>query len=373
MLKRTPLFEVYKDYQGAKLIDFGGWELPVNFEAGIINEHLAVRKNAGLFDVSHMGEITIEGAGSEEFIHWLLTNNVKSMKDYQCLYSPMCYPNGGVVDDLLVYRYNQEKYLLVVNAANTDKDYKWITEENDWVKSGKKLPAIKNVSAEYVQIAFQGPKANDYMKEIVGELIDGIEFFHFQDGLKIAGTDCIVSRTGYTGEDGFEIYMPTDIAPQLWDRIMEAGKEEGLLPAGLGARDTLRFEACLPLYGHELEKDITPLEAGLKFTVKLDKADFIGKKALAKQKEEGLKRKIVGLEMLDKGVPRHGYEVCAGEQAVGTVTSGSFAPTLGAYLALALVEAGYTGLGTELEIDIRGRKKAARVVKMPFYTPRYKR
>jgi aminomethyltransferase len=183
----------------------------------------------------------------------------------------------------------------------------------------------------------------------------------------------LVSRTGYTGEDGFEIYMPVDIAEKLWDRIMEAGKDEGLLPAGLGARDTLRFEACLPLYGHELEKDITPLEAGLDFTVKLNKTDFIGKGALAKQKEQGLKRKIVGLEMEDKGVPRHGYEVYADGKVVGTVTSGSFAPSLDAYLALALVDTGYTSLGTKLEVDVRGRKKAARVVKKPFYTPRYKR
>src|SRR6056297_415624 len=182
MLKKTPLYDVYKDYKGVKLVDFGGWELPVNFENGIIDEHLAVRKNAGLFDVSHMGEITVEGPTSEEFVNWLVTNDVKTMDDYQCLYSPMCYPHGGVVDDLMIYRYSAEKYLLVVNAANTDKDFEWISKENDWA-----------------QTALQGPKANDYLREIAGEVVDQIKFFHFQDAVKIGNNDCIVSRTGYTG------------------------------------------------------------------------------------------------------------------------------------------------------------------------------
>ena len=206
MLKRTPLFEVYSGYEGARLVEFGGWELPVQFSAGIIQEHMAVRKNAGLFDVSHMGEIIVEGPGSESYVDWLVTNDVKTMEDYQCLYSPMCYQNGGVVDDLLIYRYSTEKYLLVVNASNTDKDFAWIAKENPRADDAGSLPEIRNVSSEYAQIAFQGPKANRYLKEIVGDIVDQIEFFHFRDGIRIAGHECIVSRTGYTGEDGFELY-----------------------------------------------------------------------------------------------------------------------------------------------------------------------
>ena len=365
-MKKTPLYQKHLDY-GGRVVDFSGWALPVQY-SGIVEEHKAVREAAGLFDVSHMGEISVTGPGAADLVYYLVVNDTSRMKPGKVMYTPMCYESGGVVDDILVYMKAPDDWLLAVNAANTDKDYEWILEQ----ASGKNV-TVRNLSDETAQVALQGPKAETIMSRLTKAPVQQLVFYTFMDAVDLEVGKALVSRTGYTGEDGFEIYMPTDIAPQLWDRIMEAGKEEGLLPAGLGARDTLRFEACLPLYGHELEKDITPLEAGLNFTVKLDKTDFIGKKALAKQKEEGLKRKIVGLKMLEKGVPRHGYEVYAGEQAVGTVTSGSFAPTLDAYLALALVEAGYTGLGTELEIDIRGRKKAARVVKTPFYTPRYKR
>ncbi|MFO7849143.1 MAG: glycine cleavage system aminomethyltransferase GcvT, partial [Spirochaetia bacterium] len=274
MLKRTPLYEVYKDYEGAKLIDFGGWELPVNFKEGILAEHFAVRKNAGLFDVSHMGEIIIEGSKSTEFLDWLVTNDVKSMENYQCLYSPMCYPHGGTVDDLMIYKHGEERYLLVVNAANTDKDYEWISKENEWVKNSKDVPSITNVSDSYGQIALQGPRANDYLKEILGEVVDDISFFRFKEGLKIEGHPCIVSRTGYTGEDGFEMYMDSAAAPDVWNALIDRTKERGVLPCGLGARDTLRFESKLPLYGHELSDDITPLEANLSVFVNLEGDDF---------------------------------------------------------------------------------------------------
>jgi aminomethyltransferase len=365
-MKKTPLYQKHLDH-GGRVVDFSGWALPVQY-SGIVEEHKAVREAAGLFDVSHMGEIAVTGPGAAEFVYRLVVNDTSRMKPGKVMYTPMCYETGGVVDDLLVYMKAPDDWLLAVNAANTDKDYEWILEQS----SGNGAE-VKNLSDETAQVALQGPKAETIMRRLTEAPVHELTFYTFMDDVDLGVGRALVSRTGYTGEDGFEIYMPVDIAEKLWDRIMEAGKDEGLLPAGLGARDTLRFEACLPLYGHELEKDITPLEAGLDFTVKLNKTDFIGKEALAKQKEEGLKRKIVGLEMEDKGVPRHGYEVYADGKVVGTVTSGSFAPSLDAYLALALVDTGYTSLGTKLEVDVRGRKKAARIVKKPFYTPRYKR
>lgn len=369
MLKRTPLYDVYKDYKGAKLIDFGGWELPVNFEAGIIAEHMVVRENAGLFDVSHMGEITVEGPGSEDFVNWLVTNDVKSMHDYQCMYSPMCYPEGGVVDDLMVYRYSPEKYLLVVNAANTDKDFSWISKENDYVKKASNLPKIENVSASYGQIAFQGPKANEYSRELIGDVVDDIQFFHFKDGIEIAGEKCIISRTGYTGEDGFEIYCSSEKVADVWNEILQKTSDKGVLPCGLGARDTLRFEAKLPLYGHELTKDITPLEANLSVFVKLEKEDFCGKDALVKQKENGVPRSLRGIEMVDRGVPREHYKVFSVEgDEIGTVTSGSKSIMLDKFCGLVLIKRGIgLKIGDEIEVEIGKKRRRARLVKTPFY------
>lgn len=369
MLKRTPLFEVYKDYKNVKIIDFGGWELPVNFEPGIIAEHMAVRENAGLFDVSHMGEITVEGPGSEDFVDWLVTNDVKSMKDFQCMYSPMCYPHGGIVDDLMVYRYSPEKYLLVVNAANSDKDFDWITKENDYIKTKNPLPAIKNFSAEYGQIAFQGPKANEYMKGIVGDVVDSIEFFHFKDEIELGGAKCIVSRTGYTGEDGFEIYCSSDAVADVWNELLEQTADKGVIPCGLGARDTLRFEAKLPLYGHELTQDISPLEANLSVFVKLDGDDFCGRDALVKQKEEGIPRSLRGCEMVDRGVPREHYKVYSVEgEEIGSVTSGSKSIMLDKFCGLVLIKRGMgLKIGDEIEIEIGKKRRRAKLVKTPFY------
>lgn len=369
MLKRTPLFEVYKDYKNVKIIDFGGWELPVNFEPGIIAEHMAVRENAGLFDVSHMGEITVEGPGSEDFVNWLVTNDVKLMKDYQCLYSPMCYPHGGIVDDLMVYRYSPEKYLLVVNAANTDKDFNWITKENEYVKTETSLPTIKNVSAEYGQIAFQGPKANEYMRGIVGDVVDSIEFFHFKDGIEIGGAKCIISRTGYTGEDGFEIYCSSDAVADVWNELLKRTSDKGVIPCGLGARDTLRFEAKLPLYGHELTQDISPLEANLSVFVKLEADNFCGRDALVKQKEEGIPRSLRGCEMVDRGVPREHYKVFSVEgDEIGSVTSGSKSIMLDKFCGLVLIKRGMgLKIGDEIEVEIGKKRRRAKLVKTPFY------
>ncbi len=368
MLKRTVLYDVYKNYEGVKLIDFGGWELPVNFEKGIIGEHMAVRENAGLFDVSHMGEITVEGEKSEEFINWLVTNDISAMHDNQCMYSPMCYPDGGVVDDLLVYRYTTKKYLLVVNASNVDKDFAWIAEENEWIKKASVKPVLENISGRMSQIAFQGPKAEGYMKELVGPEVADIEFFHFRDDLLIHGKKAIISRTGYTGEDGFEIYIANEDAADVWNFILDATKDKGVLPCGLGARDTLRFEAKLPLYGHEITKDISPLEANLSYFVHLEKEDFCGKSALVAQKENGIPRTLRGCEMVDKGVPRAGYTVHLNGKEIGFVTSGTKSPILNKFLGLVLIVRG-SGLkiGDEIEININGKLKKARLVKTPFY------
>ncbi len=368
MLKRTVLYDVYKNYDGVKLIDFGGWELPVNFGKGIIGEHMAVRENAGLFDVSHMGEITVEGDKSEEFINYLVTNDVSAMHDNQCMYSPMCSPHGGVVDDLLVYRYSTVKYLLVVNASNVDKDFSWISKENEWIKKASEKPVLENISGRMSQIAFQGPKAESYMKELVSPEVAEIEFFHFRDDLTIDGKKAIISRTGYTGEDGFEIYIANEDAADIWNYLLNSTKDRGVMPCGLGARDTLRFESKLPIYGHELTKDISPLEANLSYFVRLDKKDFCGKAALAAQKEHGIPRTLRGCEMVDKGVPRAGYTVHLNGKEIGFVTSGTKSPILNKFLGLVLITRG-TGLkiGDEIEVNINGKLKKAKLVKTPFY------
>lgn len=367
-MKRTPLYNLYASEPGAKLIDFGGWELPVQFEGGIIAEHMAVRKAAGLFDVSHMGEILVEGEGAMAFVDYLITNDLQSIEDGQCIYSPMCRPDGGTVDDLMVYRMRSDRFFIVVNAANTDKDFRWISEENPWVKAEKACPSVRNLSADYAQIAVQGPKAEQILSVLSAEIRD-IPFFRFREDLKIDGIPTIISRTGYTGEDGFEIYCKTEAAAALWTRLLEAGRDDGLVPCGLGARDTLRFEAKLPLYGHELSDDITPLEANLSYFVKLDTGrDFCGKASLEKQKSEGIPRSLRGCRMIDKGVAREGYKVFSGDREIGYVTSGTKSPMLDAFLALVLIErGGGLKIGDSIEIELGKKRKRAELVKTPFY------
>ncbi|MBB6446044.1 glycine cleavage system aminomethyltransferase GcvT [Bacillus benzoevorans] len=362
MLKRTPLFESYQKF-GAKVIDFGGWELPVQF-SGIIEEHETVRTAAGLFDVSHMGEVIAEGKDALNFVNYLVTNDVTKVEINQAQYSAMCYPDGGTVDDLLVYKLEDEKYLLVINAANIDKDYAWMQQN---VKGDVKL---QNISGEVSQLALQGPKAEAILQKLTDTDLSQIGSFCFAQHATVAGiTDILVSRTGYTGEDGFELYLANDKVVALWDKLLEAGKEDGLKPIGLGARDTLRFEARLNLYGQELSSDIGPLEGGIAFAVKLKKeSDFIGKEALVKQKAEGLKRKIVGVEVTGRGIPRHGYKVFSADGVeIGEITSGTQSPTLKKSLGLALVSAEYAELGTELKLEIRNKMIDAVVVKAPFY------
>lgn len=364
-MKTTPLYEKHLELKG-KIIDFGGWDLPVEY-TGILPEHEAVRTKAGLFDVSHMGEITVKGKEAEKFLQMIVTNDVSVLTDRQIAYTTMCYPDGGVVDDLLVYKNSNEDYLLVVNASNTDKDFEWI--ESHIFGNVE----VKNVSSYYAQLALQGPQAQTILQKLVKDELNDMEFYHFKESMDVGGIKTLVSRTGYTGEDGFELYFPAEDGPKMWDMLLEAGNDEGIVPAGLGARDTLRFEAGLPLYGQEIDKDITPLEAGLGFCVKLTKNDFIGKEALAKQKSEGLKRKSVGFEMVDRGIPRSHYDVYADGKKIGYVTTGSFSPTLKKNIGLALIEADYAKIGTEIEISIRGKNLKAQIIKKPFYSKKYKK
>lgn len=359
-LKRTPLFDSYAKY-GGKTIDFGGWELPVQFSS-IKEEHDAVRNRAGLFDVSHMGEIFVEGPDALNYLQKLLSNDISKIAIGGAQYSAMCYENGGVVDDLLTYRLDENRYLLCVNASNIEKDFEWMQkqQEGDIV--------LTNKSDEYAQIALQGPYAQEVLQTLTTTDLAEIKYFKFQNNVTVGGYDVLVSRSGYTGEDGFEIYGTPEAIVSLWDQILEAGKEQGVIATGLGARDTLRFEACLPLYGQELSKDITPLEAGISFAVKLQKDPmFIGQEALIAQKEAGLPRKSVGVEMIEKGIPRHGYKVFKDGVEIGEVTTGTQSPMTKRNIGLALIDATFAEVGIEVEIEIRNKFVKAVTVATPFY------
>ncbi|QQE72922.1 glycine cleavage system aminomethyltransferase GcvT [Brevibacillus composti] len=359
-LKRTPLFPVYEKY-GAKTIDFGGWDLPVQF-SGIGQEHEAVRTKAGLFDVSHMGEVEVKGEKAFLYLQQMTTNDLSKLEVGQAQYSVFCYPDGGTVDDLLIYKYADDHYLLVINAGNTDKDFAWMQEHLiDGVQ-------IENISPQTAQLAIQGPLAESILQKLTDTDLSAIGFFRFQRDVQIDGISCLVSRTGYTGEDGFEIYLDHDKAIQLWDRLLEVGQADGLVPCGLGARDTLRFEAKLPLYGQELSQDISPIEAGIGFAVKVDKdVPFIGQEALKAQKENGAPRKLVGIEMIDRGIPRSHYPVFIGDEQIGEVTTGTQSPTLKKNVGLALIKAEHAAVGTELDVEIRGKRLKAVIVPTPFY------
>lgn len=358
--KQTPLFAVYQESNG-KTIDFGGWDLPVQFSS-IKEEHHAVRLNAGLFDVSHMGEIRVTGKGTMDYLQKMLTNNVKKAKIGACQYNAMCYEDGGTVDDLVIYKLSEEEVLLVVNASNIEKDFEWLKQHAcDDVK-------VENESEEFAQLAIQGPLAESVAQTLTDTDLSEISFFKFKAEVTLASKAVLISRTGYTGEDGFEIYCSPNDAIDLWRSLLKAGESKGLIPCGLGARDTLRFEAKLALYGQELSKSITPVEAGIGFAVKTDKEEeFFGKEVLKKQKEQGAKRKLVGLEMIDKGIPRTDYEVFIGEEKIGFVTTGTQSPTLQKNIGLALIDSDYKELGTEVEVQVRKRRLKAKVVSTPFY------
>ena len=364
-LKRTPLFETHKK-MGAKLVPFAGWEMPVWYSS-INEEHNAVREKVGLFDVSHMGEILIQGHDAINFVDHLITNNVSKLDYHQVCYSPMCNEHGGTVDDLLAYKFNDSKVMLVVNASNTDKDYQWVVSHK-----GNFDVDISNISQDTCQLALQGPMAEQILQKLTTFDLSQIKFFYFEEVKFNNGLTAIVSRTGYTGEDGFEIYFSSQNPGLMWNEILEAGKEEGIKPIGLGARDTLRFEAKLMLYGNELTDDISPLEAGLKWAVDLEK-DFIGRDVLLKQKEEGLKRYLVGFEMKQKAIPRHGYKIFKDEKEIGFVTSGTLTPYLKKFLGLGYVPYDLRKRGNIIQIEVRGKLVDAEIVKTPFYKKQYKK
>ena len=358
--KKTPLYETHVSC-GGKIVEFGGWLLPVQY-SGILEEHRAVREKAGLFDVSHMGEVKVYGREALAFLQKLVTNDVAKLADGQVQYTPMCYPDGGTVDDLLIYKKNGEEYLLVINAANILKDWDWMQEN-----CSRFDVSLENLSDEMAELALQGPAAETILKQLTAFPLSELNYYWFTENAEVAGKPVLLSRTGYTGEDGFEIYCSPSDAGFLWEAIMVAGKPYGLLPAGLGCRDTLRFEAGLPLYGHELSAEITPLEAGLPRFVKLEKGVFNGSEVLAKQKEQGLKRKLAGLVVTGRGIARAEYPVLVSGRRTGTVTTGSYAPTLDKNIGMALIETEYAQVGQQLEIEIRGKLVSAEVIAKPFY------
>lgn len=360
-MKKTPLYDKHIEY-GGKVIEFGGWLLPVQYK-GIIEEHHAVRKQVGLFDVSHMGEFMVEGEQALAYLQYLLTNDFSAMQPKQIQYSPMCYDNGGTVDDLLVYKYNDYKFMLVVNAANIAKDWDWaLNAAQDFDIQ------LSDISEQTAQLALQGPRAEQLLQQLTDTKLSAIPYYWFEPDCTIAGIQAIISRTGYTGEDGFEIYLKPEDAPKMWDILMEAGKEFSILAAGLGCRDTLRFECCMPLYGHELSAEITPLMAGMPRFVKLDKPEnFIGKQSLSEQKAAGLKQRLVGIEVVGRGIARAGYPVLKDGKQIGIVTTGSPAPSLGKNMALAIMDAEFNVIDTPLDVEVRNKPVAAKVVVRPFY------
>lgn len=342
------------------MIEFFGWEMPVEY-SGIIEEHMAVRQKAGLFDVSHMGEIIISGNQALDFVQHLTPNNADRLTPGKTQYSALTTPEGTFVDDLLVYCLSLSEYLLVVNAANSDKDYEWILSHREGFDV-----QVENKSAEYTQIALQGPRALEILQPMVRINLEEMSSFGFNLA-KIEEEKVLISRTGYTGEDGVEIYTLSLQPEKMWDAIMERGKEFGLLPVGLGARDTLRLEANLMLYGNDIDETTTVLEAGLGWLVKFKKGEFLGRDALLKQKEEGIKRKIVGFELEARGIARSHYPVFVNGEKVSEVTSGSFSPYLKKAIGLTYLPVEYTEVGTEFEVGIRDNKIKARVVPTPFY------
>ena len=346
---------------GAKMVPFAGWDMPLQY-AGITEEHLAVRRAAGLFDVSHMGEIEIAGADAVAAVQRISTNDAGRLEIGQAQYSALATPEGTFVDDLLVYRLAGDHFMLVVNAANIAAGFEWIRDNIAGVGDAVAV----NTSSRYALIAVQGPRALDVVQPLTDVDLAAIRYYRFATG-EVSGVRATISRTGYTGEDGLELFVAPQTADRLWTALMSAGRHHGLQPAGLGARDTLRLEAAMRLSGQDIDRTTTVLEAGLGWIVGWDKADFIGRDALVKQREAGVDRKLVGLEMTGPGIARHGYGVHAGGEEVGRVTSGTRTPLLEKAVALAYVPAAGAAPGTEYEVDVRGRRVPARVVPLPFY------
>ena len=355
--KRTCLYDKHVAL-GALISPFGGFDMPIQY-SNIIDEHQAVRQHCGVFDVSHMGEVLVTGKDAERYVNHIFTNDVRGIPHGKILYGMMCYEDGGVVDDLLVYKVADDRFFLVINASNIDKDWAWIQQQADGFEV-----TLEHQSDQYGELAIQGPEAEQVMEQILGIACKELAFYTF----KTIG-DVIVSRTGYTGEDGFEVYASADNINEYWDKLMAAG----IKPCGLGCRDTLRFEVGLPLYGDELSETITPIMAGLGIFVKLDKEEFIGKEALAQQKTEGVKQRVIGIELKDKAIPRHGYSVLYQGEKVGEVTTGYNSISTGKSVCMALVDTAHAKLGTELEIQIRKKTFPGVVVKKKFYEKKYKK
>jgi len=355
--KRTALYDEHVNL-GGRMVPFAGFSMPLEY-SGIIDEHRAVRERAGLFDLSHMGEFRVTGDGALEAIDRLLTNDIRGLSEGQVRYSPMCYPDGGIVDDLLVYRF-PDHLMLVVNASNIDKDIAWI---QDQVPSGVR---VQNISDEVALIAIQGPQAEGIVASLSDVDVRPVSYYHFVTG-SVAGVQATISRTGYTGEDGFELYVAPLHAPVVWRTLMQAGVEQGLRPVGLGARDTLRLEAGYMLYGNDIDQTTSPLEAGLGWTVKFTEHDFVARDVLEQQREQGVSRRLVAVEMEGRRIPRPHFPVWIDGRRVGELTSGTFSPTLERGIALGYVERDAAKAGTDVEIEIRDQRHPARVVRKPMY------
>ncbi len=358
MEKKTPLYSCHLE-AGGKIVPFAGYLLPVQYETGVIAEHIAVRTACGLFDVSHMGEIVYKGPDAFKNVQYIITNDCSGMYDGQVRYSPMCNNSGGVVDDVLVYKISDQYYMLVVNAANRDKDFAWM-------KSNIKGDAvIEDISDSIAQIALQGPAANSVLKKLIPEKLIPGKYYSFIKDADLLGLKCLISSTGYTGELGYEIYCPEAEAGKIWELLLNAGKDNGLIPCGLGARDTLRMEAGMPLYGHEMDETVTPLEAGLDFFVKLNKDDFAGKAALI---SAGIPKQIrVGLAVTGRGIVREHCDLYLNGVIVGHTTSGTFCPFVNKPIAMASLKTEFTKIGTKFEADVRGRRIEVEVIPLPFY------
>lgn len=360
--KRTCLYERHIQ-QGAKMVSFGGFEMPIQY-TDIAEEHISVRTACGVFDVSHMGEVLVTGREAERFVQHIFTNDIAGAPEGKIFYGMMLHPNGGTIDDLLVYKEGDERFFLVINAANIDKDYAWISEQ------AKAFDVVtENQSDSYGQLAIQGPKSEAVVEKVLGIPCSELVFYTFKK-MEVEAETIIVSRTGYTGEDGFEIYASHGLIQQMWDKLIESGEAK---PCGLGCRDTLRFEVGLPLYGDELTDELSPIEAGLGMFVKVEKEEFVGKEAVARQKAEGVTRKIVGIELEGRAIPRHGYEVVADDKVVGTVTTGYNSISTGKSVCMALLDIDYTKLGTPVAVRIHKKLQPGVVTKKRFYDKNYKK
>jgi len=363
-LKRTPLFQVHNSFS-AKMVNFSEWEMPVQYPTGLLAEHKAVRTSVGVFDVSHMGELLVQGKSATEFLQNMTLNDIQPLSEGQAQYSALCNEDGKVLDDIIIYKMSDEKYFICVNAGNIEKDFIWLKSHNQ----DDNLD-IKNLSEEYALIAVQGPKSREILSKVLNQSIVSLDYYHFYEQ-PIFNENCIVSRTGYTGELGYEIYCPAQIATQVWNEIFHAGENDNIIPCGLAARDILRLEAGYLLYGNDMNESSTALECGLKWITKFNKPNFIGKIALLEQEKCGLKKRLVGFEMTDRAIGRQGYKVFNPNdtnQEIGVVTSGSPSPSLSKNIGFMFLDTSFAKLGTNILVDIRGSLKPAQVIKKSFYT-----